>query len=150
LLTGRVQIKLPGGVGPPLVAGRQVTAVLVDDGDTSAPSRAFVMKDAATGDILFAADMGQGGRLLLPADLGPFSVEDGQSPIGCSQNSCGRLLYFTLKFQAGSQSTELQPGATGELSIGSSKWKFLNVSSGAYGTTSCPVKDLRPWAFWKL
>ena len=132
------------------MAGRQVTAVLVDDGDTSAPSRAFLMKDAATGDILFAADMGQGGRLLLPTDLGPFSVSDGQDPIGCSQNSCGRLLYFTLKFASGTQSVELQPGGTGELTIGSSKWKFLNVSSGAYGSTGCPVKDLRPWAFWKL
>ncbi len=150
LLTGRGQIKLPTGTGAPLMPGRQVTAVLVDDGDTSAPSRAFLMKDAATGDILFAADMGQGGRLLLPTDLGPFSVSDGQDPIGCSQNSCGRLLYFTLKFASGTQSVELQPGGTGELTIGSSKWKFLNVSSGAYGSTGCPVKDLRPWAFWKL
>jgi hypothetical protein len=150
LLTGRVQIKLPVGTGAPLMSGRQVTAVLLDDGDTSAPSRAFVLKDAATGDVLFAADMGQGGRLLLPSDLGPFSVEDGDVALGCTQNSCGRLLYFSLLFKAGSQRVELSPGTSGELSIGSAKWKFLNVSSGAYGTTTCPVKDLRPWAFWKL
>lgn len=150
LLTGRIQIKLPTGIGAPLMSGRQVTAVLVDDGDTQTPSRAFVLKDAATGDLLFAADMGQGGRLLLPSDLGPFSVEDGQEAIGCSQDACGRLLYFTLRFKAGTQSIDLKPGEQGELSVGSSQWKFLNVSSGAYGSTSCPVKDLRPWVFWKL
>lgn len=150
LLTGRVQIKLPIGTGAPLMSGRQVSAVLVDDGDTSTPSRAFVMKDAVTGDVLFAADMGQGGRLLQTADLGPFKVEDGTVAVGCSQNSCGRLLYFSLKFSTSSDSIELLPGATDELAIGTSRYSFLNISSGAYGSTSCPVKDLRPWAFWKL
>lgn len=150
LLTGRVQIKLPIGTGAPLMSGRQVVATLVDDGDTSAPSRAFVMKDLLTGEVLFAADMGQGGRLLQTADLGPFRVEDGQVAVGCTQNACGRLLFFSLKFSAGAKTIELQPGANDTISIGSDRWHFLNVSSGAYGSTTCPVKDIRPWAFWKL
>ena len=150
LLTGRVQIKLPIGTGAPLMSGRQVVATLVDDGDTSAPSRAFVLKDLLTGEVLFAADMGQGGRLLQTADLGPFRVEDGAVAVGCTQNACGRLLFFSLKFSTGANTIELLPGANDTLSIGSQRWNFLNVSSGAYGSTSCPVKDIRPWAFWKL
>lgn len=150
LLTGGLQVTLPGGNGPALTVGRQVSLLILDDGDTSAPSRAFVMKDAATGEVLFAADMGQGGRLVLPTDLGPFNVEDGQEVVGCSLNSCGRLLYYSLRFERGADTLDLLPGDSGELSIGSSRWKFFNVSSGAYGKTTCPVKDLRPWVFWKL
>lgn len=150
LLTGRVQIKLPVGTGAPLMSGRQVSAILIDDGDATNPSRAFVMKDVLTGDVLLAADMGQEGRLLQAADLGPFRVEDGAVPVGCSQTSCGRLLFFPLRFSGGGASIELLPGAQNELAIGTSRWTFLNVSSGAYDTTRCPVKDLRPWAFWKL
>ena len=114
------------------------------------PTRAFVMKDVLTGDVLLAADMGQGGRLLQPADIAPFKVDDGAVPAGCSQTSCGRLLFFPLRFSTGSTSIDLLPGAQDELTVGSSHWNFLNVSSGAYDTTTCPVKDLRPWAFWKL
>lgn len=150
LLTGRVQIKLPVGTGAPLMSGRQVSAVLLDNGDTARPNRAFVMKDVLTGDLLLAADMGQDGRLLQSADIAPFKVEDGATPVGCTQSSCGRLLFFPLTFSTPSASVELNPGAQDELSLGSSRWNFLNVSSGAYETTTCPVKDLRPWAFWKL
>ncbi|HEY0883626.1 MAG TPA: hypothetical protein VGD87_18975, partial [Archangium sp.] len=153
MLTGRVQIKMPVGTGAPLTAGKQVVATVIDDGDDSAPSRAFIMKDALTGDILFAADMAQDKRMLEPTDLGPFTVSDSTVAVGCSQTSCGRLLYFPLRFATtGGQSVELNPGAQGELTIGSGTWNFLNVSSGAYEKppSSCPVKDLRPFAFWKL
>jgi hypothetical protein len=153
LLTGRVQIKLPAGTGAPLTPGTQVSALLVENGDDKSPSRAFVMKDLRTNDVLFAAEMGQGGRLLEPADVAPFTVTDGAVPLGCSQTGCGRLLYFPLVFGSTTSSTTLPlaPGAQDTLSLGNAKWNFLNVSSGAYeGTTSCPVADLRPFAFWRL
>lgn len=149
LLTGRVQIKLPVGVGAPLTSGRQVSAVLVDDG-ASAPARAFVMRDVLTNDVLFAADTAQGKRLLTDADIAPFKVSDGPAPVGCVQDACGRLLYFPLKFSTPTSSIDLLPGAQDQLSIGSARWNFLNVSSGAYATTTCDVPDLRPYAFWKV
>ena len=37
LLTGRVQIKMPVGTGAPLMSGRQVSAILLDDGDRCRP-----------------------------------------------------------------------------------------------------------------
>ena len=150
LLTGFVQIKFPVGTGAPLMSGRQVTATLLDDGNTSTPSRAFVLKDAVTSDLLLAVDMGQGGRLLQRADLGPFTIDDGQVAIGCTTTACGRLVFFPLRFSTGGRSIELAPGAQDQLTIGSARWNFLNVSSGAYERTTCPVKDLRPFAFWKL
>lgn len=151
VLTGRVQIKLPVGTGAPLTAGGQVSALLVEDGEASAPTRAFLLKDLLTGEVLLAADMAQGGRLLGAADLAPFSVSDGDVAVGCTLTGCGRLLYFPLVFSAGASALELAPGAQGTLTVGRARWAFLNVSSGAYeGTTSCPVADLRPFAFWKL
>ncbi len=149
LLTGRLQIKTPTGTGVPLTAGTQVTVLLLDDG-RSVPSRALVIKDSTTQEVLFAADMAQGGRLIQNIDISPFSVEDSTSAIGCNQTSCGRLLFFPLRFSNGASFVELRPGATSQLELAGARWNFLNVSSGAYENTSCPEKDMRPWAFWKL
>lgn len=149
-LTGRVQIKLPTGTGAPLTPGGMVSVTLLDDGDAQAPSRALVMKDAASGEVLLAVDMGQGRRLLTEAEISPFQVADGNAPQGCALTSCGRLLFYSLSLSAGGKTVEVLPGAQSELTLGSSRWNFLNVSSGAYVTTTCDVKDLRPWAFWKV
>lgn len=149
MLTGGVQLKLPVGTGAPIVAGGQVIATVIDDGEEN-PSRAFVLKDATTGDILFAADMAYEKRLLEAQDLGPFSVSDGTVSTGCRQTSCGRLVFYPLRFTAGARTIELNPGAQGELTVGSGRWNFLNVTSGVYEKSTCPVKDLRPFAFWKL
>ncbi len=149
LLTGRVQIKMPVGTGAPLVSGAQVKVLLVDDGEDN-PSRAFVMRDALTGDVLFAADMAQNQRTLEPADVAPFVVSDGTTAVGCTQDVCGRLLYYPLIFTSGTRSVEVLPGAQQDLTLGSQSFHFLNVSSGTWGTTRCPVSDLRPYAFWKM
>lgn len=147
-LTGRVQIKLPTGTGVPLVAGRQVRALVVDDGATP-PSRAFVLRDAMTQDVLLAADMAQGSRTLTDADLAPFQVTSATAPVGCQQDACGRLLYYPRHFATASAAIDLLPGEHGELAIGTSRWSFLNVSSGAYAMTPCQVSDLRPYVLWK-
>ncbi|MFZ5440526.1 MAG: hypothetical protein ACOZQL_10995 [Myxococcota bacterium] len=149
LLTGRVQVKLPLGTGVPLEANTPVKVLVVDDGAEN-PSRALVLRNATTNEVLFAADMGQNARTLEPADLAPFAVSDGDTPIGCSLDVCGRLLYFPLRLSAGAQSVEVLPGATGQLTLGATKYSFLNVSSGKYETTRCPVSDLRPYFFWMV
>lgn len=148
-LTGRVQIKLPVGTGAPLEVNTPVKVLVVDDGEDN-PSRAVVLRHATTDEVLFAADMGQGARTLEAADLAPLSVSDGPTPIGCSMDVCGRLLYFPLRFSGGGATLEVLPGAQDTLTVGAAKYSFLNVSSGAYQSTSCPVADLRPFAFWKV
>lgn len=149
LLTGRVQIKMPIGTGAPLVGGAQVKVLVVNDGET-VPSRAFVLRDALTNDILLAADMGQNARILTTDDLAPFAVNDDPTPVGCTQDVCGRLLYVAYRFSSGASSVQVLPGKQDQLSVGSLKWNFLNVSNGAYGTTRCDVTELRPYAFWKV
>lgn len=149
VLTGRVQVQLPPGFGPPLQVGQPVKALVVDDGEDQ-PTRAVVLRHATTNELLFAADVAQGGRLLTPADLAPFTVGDGPAFVGCSQTGCGRFLVTAVTFGAGGATEEVLPGKTATVSTGGGSWRFLNVASGVYLETSCPVSDLRPYAFWKL
>jgi hypothetical protein len=150
-LTGRVQIKVPPGDGPPLVAGLQVTATLLDDG-ADAPARAFVLRETGTGNVLFAADMAQSGeKLLTAADIAPFSVGTGTIALGCTQDVCGRFVQFAAEFSNGSDSVEITPGHIETLGSGATKWSFLNVGNGKYdnSASTCEVTELRPYVFWK-
>lgn len=149
LLTGRAQVQLPPGFGPPLAAGTPARVVVVDDGAT-APNRALVVRHATTNELLFVADMAQGGRLLSAGDVAPFTVGDASAPIGCQQGACGRFLITPVRFGAGGATVEVLPGKTGTVAAAGGSWQLLNVTSGAWGTTSCTVKELRPYAFWKL
>jgi hypothetical protein len=149
LLTGRAQIKLPTGIGVPIATGGQVKVLLTDDG-ADVPSRAFTLRDAVTDQLLFAADMAQAGRKLTTAEIAPVSIADGTTPAGCSQDSCGRKLIFPLTFANAGQSVDLLPGGQGELGTAPARYHFLNVSSGAYASTTCEVSDQRPWLIWKV
>ncbi|MFO0597467.1 MAG: hypothetical protein U0228_19320 [Myxococcaceae bacterium] len=150
MLTGRVQVKLPLGVGVPIVSGGMVKVLLTDDG-ADVPSRAVTVRDALTNDLLFAADMAQEQRAFTAAELTPVSITDGTVAAGCTQDACGRQLFFPLVFKAGGpDSLELLPGKEGELLAGAVRYHFLNVSSGRYETTTCSVKDQRPWLLWKV
>lgn len=149
MLTGGVQIKLPVGTGAALITGTQVKATVIDDGE-EARTRAFIMRDAVTNEVLFAADTAQNGELLTPADLVPFAVSTGPAPIGCTQDSCGRLLYTTRRFSNGNTFIDVDPGKQGTLALTPSAFNFLNVTSGAYQSTSCDTTTLRPYAFWKV
>ncbi|MGV3620672.1 MAG: hypothetical protein ACO1OB_07635, partial [Archangium sp.] len=113
--------------------------------------RAFILRDATTGDVLFAADMAQNGaRLLLDTDIAPFKITNGTVPAGCSQDACGRFVQFPVTFARGQDSVAVLPGEEKSLGTGSSRWTLLNVGNGSYAADStCPVTDLRPFVFWK-
>ncbi len=149
-LTGRVQIKLPVGTGAPLSTGAEVTATLVDDG-ASRPARAFVMRDAASGELLFAADMVEGTRLLTPQDLAPFQVGSSAVAAGCTQDACGRFVQSAATLSDGATSVSVLPGATGKLPVGQREWTLLNVGNGRYDglNPQCEVSELRPFVFWR-
>lgn len=149
LLTGRAQIKLPSGVGVPITTGGQVKVLLTDDG-ADVPSRALTLRDATTNELLFAADMAQGGRGLTATEIAPISISDGTTAAGCTQDACGRKLFFPMTFSTGTGSVELLPGAQGELPTTLGRHHFLNVSSGAYASTTCTVSDQRPALMWKV
>lgn len=152
MLTGRVQIKLPVGKGAPLTAGRQVIATVLDDGEMRNPARAFVLRDLATSEVLFAADMAQSGtKLLLATDTAPFTVTDGTVAAGCTQDACGRFIQFPVVFGHASGSVSALPGQEQSLQVGSSRWTVLNIGNGSYdaSASTCPVTDLRPFVFWK-
>jgi hypothetical protein len=149
VLTGRVQVQLPPGFGPPLAPNTPVKVSVYDRGGML-PNRAVVVRHDVTNELLFVADMGQGARLLPAAELQPFTVSDAPAPVGCQQSACGRFLVTPVRFGAGTSTVEVLPGRTGTVSAAGGTWQLLNVTNGAWAMTSCSVTELRPYAFWKL
>lgn len=148
-LTGKLSMTLPPSTGAPLVTGAEVSVLVVDDGRTPQPTRGVVVRDAVTNAVLLAADMAYVDNALQPADLSPVTIGAGTKVLGCRQDGCGKLLYTTTTFSADTKTLELEPGQTGDLQLPEGLYRFLDVSSGAYGTTSCDVTSLRPWVFWR-
>jgi hypothetical protein len=148
-LTGKLTMTLPPNAGAPLVTGSTVSVLVADDGRKPQPSRAVVVRDAQTNQILLAADMSYVAPVLQPAELAPVSIGSGARVLGCRQDACGKLLYTTTTFTSGTKTLELEPGQTGELDLPEGRYRFLNVSSGRYGSTDCEVTSLRPWVFWR-
>ncbi|MEW5741737.1 MAG: hypothetical protein AB1938_22650 [Myxococcota bacterium] len=146
--TASIQVTLPPMTGAPLQAGSKVTLLVVDDGQ-SRPGRAFSLRDATTGALLLAADMGYGEPLLDSADLSPVIIAPSSELVGCRQDGCGKLLFTRNTFSAEGKTLELEPGETGELSLSGGLYRFVNVSSGTYASTRCDYPALRPWVLWR-
>jgi hypothetical protein len=147
-LTGKFTVQLPPMTGAPLQVGAVVQVLVVDDGKKN-PSRAIVVRDPATNTVLFAADMAQDGALLNDADLAPLRTENSQTPNGCRQGGCGRLLFYSRQFTSGAAAVSVEPGQKASLTLASGTYSFLSVSNGAYPTTNCDVASIRPWVLWR-
>jgi len=147
-VTGTQSVTLPPGTGAPLQVGTEVSVMLLEDGNTP-PARGLVVREAATGAVLFVADMAYGGSILEAADIPPLGVSFTSRIVGCRQDGCGKLLYATTAFSAEGKSLELKPGQKGDLSLSQGLYRFLSVSSASYASTRCDVKSLRPWVAWR-
>ena len=149
VLTGAVYVTLPMGQAAPLTQGSTVSVQLFDGSSSTNPeNRALVIRDA-TGALLFAADQAQQGTLLKPADTAPFTVSFSAPLVGCRFNECGKQLFFKTRFTAAPVESMLEPGKSALLTIPQGAFRALNVTSGTYGTTSCKLFDIRPFAIWR-
>jgi hypothetical protein len=147
-LTGKFTVQLPPMTGAPLQVGATVDVTVVDDGQKT-PTRAVVVRDPGNNTLLLAADMGQDGALLTAADLAPFTITSDETPIGCTQDGCGKQLFFSRTVSSGAVKVSVQPGKTGSLTLSSGRWTVLSVSNGKYPTTRCDFSEIRPWMMWK-
>lgn len=150
VLRARVQMKIPLGVTPPLLSPGAVSVTLLDNGDVAQPSRALLIQDASTHEVLVAADMGQNADLLTATDLVPLSVSEGGEVLGCSESGCGRQLYFAHRVTAGDAGVDVLPGKQQHISLGARQWNFLSVSASRAQGTRCSVSRLSPWILWRL
>jgi hypothetical protein len=147
---GTLSVAIPSSSAVTLQAGTTVSVTFLDNGQKQAKAnRAVVIRDAASTQVLFAADMAQGGPLLTDADLAPLAVSSGEVPIGCRMSDCGRHLYFTRRLASGAQAVDVEPGERGTLVLGDGTWEILSLSNGVSATQSCEVPDLRPWVLWR-
>jgi hypothetical protein len=150
-LTAALAVGLPPPHGVPLVPGTGVSVLVVDGSTRESPTnRAVVVRDSTTGAVLFAADMAQGGPLLRPADVAPFSVGSTEVALACRLDDCGRWLHFSAIFTSPAGAVVVEPGKAVSISGPLGTHRFLAVANGRYsGSTACSQTDLRPWALWR-
>lgn len=146
--TGRVDVKLPGGLGAPSFAANTDAGVLVVtrtiDGRTS---RGVVVRDPSTNEVLFAADSALNGMTLKPSELAPFSVATQPEAVGCRFDAaCGKFTFLAQTLTNAGASVTAAPGTLASLST--SNTRFWNVTAGQYPASSRCV-SYRPFAFWK-
>lgn len=147
--SGRVDVKLPGGLGGPSLTNNTDVKVLVAvRTDDNVISRGVTLRDAATNELLFAADSALIAPVLKDADLAPFTVTREAGAVGCRIDaSCGKLVFSKQKLTNGTSSVSVEPGKLASL-IGGTNYRFWNVTDGQYGTGSM-CRSYRPYAFWK-
>ena len=112
-------------------------------------NRAVVIRDAASKQLLFAADMAQGVPMLTDAELSPFSISSGAVPLGCRTSTCGRFLYATRRLASGSDVIDVEPGGRGSLVLSNGTWTILSINDGVFAHGACDVSDMRPWVLWQ-
>ncbi len=148
-LRGQVQVSLPMQLGAPLASDAGVTVRFFED-SRQPGNNAFVIRDQASGALLLAADGALSRRLLPPADLAPFSIEDAAEPFGCRQEMCGKVLFFQTRVVVGSSGVELDPGKPQPVNAPGGVYRALAAWNGVYREpNSCTVKQVRPFALWR-
>lgn len=150
--TGRVDVKLPGGLGgPSLAVNSEVKAlVAIRTIDGTKLVRAVTLRDATTNELLFAADTAIGSPILRDAELAPFTVTREPAAVGCRFDAtCGKLIFSKQKLTNGTASVSVEPGRLASVTVGAmTAYRFWNVTDGQYGATST-CDSYRPYAFWK-
>lgn len=148
--SGRVDVKLPGGLGgPSLAVNAEVKALVAIRTVDGKSLRAVVLRDATSNELLFAADTAIAGAVLRPADVTPFTVAKDGEPIGCRVDAtCGKLVFSKQKLSSGATSVAVEPGKVASLLSGTTTWRFLNVTAGQYPASST-CDSYAPWALWR-
>lgn len=148
--TGRVDVKLPGGLGgPSLPTTVDVKALVAVRAQANRVVRAFTLRDAASNEVLFAADPAIAAPVLREAELLPFAVTREPGAVGCRVDAnCGKLVFSRQKLTNGSASAVVEPGRLASMTVGSSSWRFWNVTDGQYGAAST-CDSYRPYALWR-
>jgi len=148
-LTAAVFVTLPMGQAAPVPQSAKVTVKLIDGSTSTNPeNRALTIREA-TGALLFAADHAQQGMLLKVDDTAPFTVTSTTPIIGCRFNECGKQLFFKTKFSNAPVESSLEPGKAALLTVPQGAFRALNVTDTSFGTTTCKLFDIRPFAIWR-
>lgn len=148
--SGRVDVKLPGGLGgPSLAVNADVKALVAVRTFDNKPIRALVLRDAVTNELLFAADTAIDGPVLRDAELAPFTITREGEAVGCRFDvTCGKLVFSKQKLSNGTASVVVEPGKLASLISAGLTYRFWNVTDGQYPASS-RCDSYRPYAFWR-
>jgi hypothetical protein len=149
-LKAALTLSLPSEATVPLRVGESLAVRVVDASTRTNPdNRAITLRDEQGG-LLLVADPAQLGAVLGATETSPLTVASLPGTVGCEDTPCGRRLFARTEFRAGAEVLPLEPGETGTLASGGVAWRAVNVSNGAYASTSCTLRELRPYAVVRL
>lgn len=150
--SGRVDIKLPGGLGGPSLQTNTELRVLVSERTEDRRTwRGVTLRNATTNELVFAADsaLDATALTLTPADLAPFTVTQQTEALGCRIDAtCGKFVYAKQRLSNGTASVAVEPGKLDSLTVGTQRYRFWNVTAGQYGAAST-CASVRPYTFWR-
>ncbi len=148
-LTGSVQVTMPTRDGPALQTGANVFVRVIDAStDTNLNNRALTIRDAATSQMLFAADVAQLERVLGSSDSAPFVITDLAVPTGCRIDGCGKALFVAMRVVTSSDAVDIETGDIATVKVGTANYRFVNAFNASYKKTTCDYDVLRPYAVW--
>jgi hypothetical protein len=146
---GRVDVKLPGGLGGPTLSNNarvRVEVAAQRDGDKT--WRGVTVRSEAR-ELLFAADPALGSPALTAADLAPYAVTLEDEGVGCRLDAvCGKFVFANQALSNGTASVSVAPGKLGSLGSGTQAMRLWNVTAGRYGASS-RCASYRPYALWR-
>jgi hypothetical protein len=149
MLTAGLDVTLPSGHAPPFTAGQAIVARVIDASSSANPeNRALTLRDAS-GVLLLAADVGQGGLTLQASDLSPFAITWEPELVGCRAGDCGKELFSPLRLTGPSGSIALQPGNSAAHPTPDGTYRLLNVGNSSWATTTCRFRLLRPFLLYR-
>lgn len=134
---GSISVQLPPTVTTvPFLSGDTLAVDIVPvTSDPQSPS-AVTLRDAS-GTLLLAAELDTGTPLLGSAEVAPFTVSGGGTPFGCNQSDvCGRQLFTTVVFSAGTVGAEVEPGKSAPVTVNGRIYDAIAVANSQYPSTA--------------
>ncbi len=151
-LTASVNLTVPPGNLGPLTMGQGVSVKTIQPADPDTDDNAaVVIRDTSdAGVLLVAVDAAENGAQLTAADIAPFTVTLNSDTVGCLISDCGKVLFSSTTFAAGTKSVTLQPGASANVVVPTGTYNALNVYAARNdAAATCDLTDLRPYLLWQ-
>jgi hypothetical protein len=138
--SGGINIVLPS-TSPivPFEPGETLNVLVIQADESRDNGQAAAITDA-NGNLLLAVDQGPGGPLLSATDVAPFTIDPNGDVFGCDQEPiCGRRVYRSMNFAAGSAPVSIEPGSMASLAGPGGDFRAVVVAN--YKDDSGDVQD---------
>ncbi|MBS2031103.1 MAG: hypothetical protein JST54_24590 [Deltaproteobacteria bacterium] len=143
-VVGSISVQLPSTItSVPFIASETVSLMVISQNNDPASPAGIVIRDAS-GNLILAAELDTGTRVLTDTDTAPVTVNGNGTAFACTQSDvCGRSLDTTVLFGGGNAQVEVEDGKSGPVTIGTTTYDATAVANFA-GPASAPAEVCAP------